>query len=90
MAKSPLETKVRVGAHEMKDECNVNKAQPAVFSTLNQEMRNEKSKLVKEMTPLCSIYDVHCKTWFKKPKGVVRKEQSEQRDCVPDYFLYSV
>lgn len=53
-----LERETRTGPNKKEEEYIVDKSAPAVSSALPKKRRTVMSRLVKEMAPLCSIYDV--------------------------------
>lgn len=55
--KPPLGRGVRANAHNMEKEGVVDDVEPVEFSTLRKSNEIVMSKLIKKMSPLCSIYE---------------------------------
>lgn len=65
---APLNTRAAANLQEMKEDDIKYYSESAAISTLSKEWGTAMSKLVKAMTPLCSIYDVAFKNFEKEPE----------------------
>lgn len=87
--KSLLETSASTVVQDMKEDIG-NEVAPATASTLREKRRATMWKFVKEMVPLCCIYDVDFNNSVKEYEFECEEDLSVKVGFIPVDTLYNV
>lgn len=88
--KSPPEKEAGVGAYDLKAEDIVDEIEPNACSSLSKEGRTVINKLIKDMTPLCSICNVDLKKFAEKDEFAVREDLKANVEFIQTNLQYNV